>query len=375
MLLLFVVIPLAYMVLVTVLNALTAPMLSHAHQLRSTPRVSVLVPARNEEVNLGKCLEGLCKQNWPDLEILVLDDNSIDDTWSIIEEWEAKDERVRGLRGSELPDGWLGKPWACQQLAYDATGDILIFTDADNRHAPEAVRNTVGWMQAKRLGFLTAFPQQIVRSLGESLIVPSVDLLVYSLLPMRLTLSMPQPELSAANGQWLAMTKETYQRIGGHAAAKGDVVEDMALVRLAKRLGLRTMTLSGTGVVFGKMYSSFDEVWRGFTKNLFGIAGGSARSVLWQTGMLTSATIVPYFLLFFKKTRRFGFRAVFYNLLIRAVLSVKHKHPWLLVPLHPVAMVLLIGIAFNSLKTSRSGSLRWKGRTITLTSAGGNVLR
>ncbi|GBE31089.1 4,4'-diaponeurosporenoate glycosyltransferase [bacterium BMS3Bbin04] len=358
-------VPLLYILAVTLFNALSSPMLKHGYRPRSTPRVSVLVPARNEEITLHECLQGLRAQNWPDYEIIVLDDNSIDDTWSIIEHHAKADSRVRGLRGSDIPEGWVGKTWACQQLVYEATSEIFIFTDADNQHAPDAIRNTVGWMQAKRLTFLTALPQQILRSFGARLILPTMDYLVYCLLPMRLTLSLPQKEISAASGQWLAITKETYHQLGGHAAVKSEVVEDMALVRRAKRQGLRTLILAGTDLVFSKTHERPSEIWQGLRKNMFYLCGGSRSILAGQAGFMSAATVLPYFLLAFSRTRPMARNAVILNMLTRAVLTLKYRHPAELILFHPVGVLTLIGIAIDSMK---NGEIRWKGRVINLVS-------
>jgi chlorobactene glucosyltransferase len=368
----FIFLPLMYLVSVTLFNAFTAPMLKRAPEPKTTPKVSVLIPARNEEITLRTCLEDLCAQDYPDFEILVLDDNSIDDTWSIIQRFDRSNSHVRGFIGSELPKGWLGKPWACQQLAYEASGTIMIFTDADNQFGPDAIRKTVGWMQAKRLNFLSAMPQQFVKSMGERLIIPTVDMLVYSLLPMRLTLSLPQEELSAANGQWLAITRETYKQVGGHSAVKDSVVEDLALARRAKKLGLNTLILAGTGVVFGRMFGSFREVWEGYRKNLFGLSGGSRSYMTAQSTFLIAATVLPYLLLALPATREKAKNAVALNMMIRAILAAKFRHPIELIILHPVAVLLLISIGIAAIKTPQ---VHWKGRNIQLINSGGTKLR
>lgn len=380
-LIVFAAVPLAMMLAVTLANALSGPRLDRGPEPSTRPLVSVLVPARNEQDSLPDCLAGLKAQDWDDLEILVLDDGSTDGTRAVIEAAAKSDSRVRFIEGAPLPAGWLGKPWACQQLAEAAKGDILLFTDADNRHAPDAVRRTVGWMGEHRLDVLSAFPQQITRGWADGLIVPTVDLLVYSLLPLWLTLRSSHPALAAANGQWLAMRWEAYNRTGGHAAHPADIVEDMALMRRAKHLRMRVLTVAGTGVVFGRMYGSPREVWHGFRKNLFGIAGGSRALLAVQLTLLLAATWLPYglakaawFLPGLGRWRGPTLALVFANVLLRGVLHRRYNHPRALMLFHPLAMMLLAAIAVASPSAVQDGSLQWKGRAVRPTSVGGVAL-
>jgi len=151
--------------------ALVVIALSNWHTLRRLgsypdptrwPRVSVLIPARNEEANIGPCVRSLLAQEYPDLEVFVLNDHSTDRTGAILAEIQAADARLRVLSGQELPQGWLGKHWACHQLGQAATGDLLLFTDADTRHGPHSVRAGVAAQQAEDADLVTAIPREEV---------------------------------------------------------------------------------------------------------------------------------------------------------------------------------------------------------------------
>ena len=218
---------------IAIFNAFTAPMLKKRLPLLDHPSVSVLVPARNEERNIADCLEGLIAQNYRDFEIIVLNDHSVDRTAELVNKYGTLDARIKLIEGKPLPEGWTGKNWACHQLSQEARGEILLFTDADNRHATDAIANTVGWMQKLNLGLFSAFPQQITVTLPEKLVIPVVDMFVYAALPLWLTYYAHSPSLSAANGQWIAFTQEAYQQIGGHQEVRNKVVEDVELSRLA----------------------------------------------------------------------------------------------------------------------------------------------
>ncbi|MGB3060724.1 MAG: glycosyltransferase, partial [Anaerolineae bacterium] len=150
------------------------------------PRVSVLVPARNEDVNIGDCVRSLLAQDYPDCEVIVLDDQSCDRTGEILAELASQDRRLRVIPGLALPEGWLGKHWACQQLAESATGDLLFFTDADTRHEPQSLRHGIAALMAEQADLLTACPRQEVVTWAEKLVVPFFPWSILSFLPLAL---------------------------------------------------------------------------------------------------------------------------------------------------------------------------------------------
>ena len=355
-------------------NFLTAPMLrtipkpTARNEYASTPRVSVLVPARNEEANIANCLQGLAAQTYAQLEIIVLDDHSDDRTAEIVQQFAEQFPHIRLIQGRPLPPEWTGKNWACQQLSSAATGTILIFTDADNTHAPNAVENTVRWMQRYDLSMISTFPEQRTATLPEQLAVPIVDTFVYAGLPLWLTYHSPFPSLAAANGQWIAFTRQAYIELGGHLSVRKHVVEDVELSRAVKERGFRMLTTAGTDTVFCRMYSSFDGVWNGFTKNLFGLVGYNTVGFAALLGMLFVACILPYLTVWFGEYRWISLGAIVLNVLLRLIVSIKYKHPILpSVLLHPVGIGFVIGIGLNSLRNVKRGNIQWKNRTIDTT--------
>ena len=363
--------PLILILLVTLFNALTAPQVGTGPEPRAKVKVSILIPARNEEINLDRCLAGLCAQDYPDLEILVLDDGSTDTTAKIIESWARRDPRVRGLRGEPVPPEWTGKNWACQQLSSRASGGVLIFTDADNRHAPKAVARTVGWMQKLGLGLFSAFPQQETVTLGEKLVVPVFDLFVYSLLPLWLTYASKYPSLSAANGQWLAVTRPTYEALGGHRAVRGQVVEDVELARRAKRLKVRILTASGGDHVRGRMYRSWAGVWSGFSKNAFGLMSFKTVPFFILLVFLFAAFVLPYGLVFHGATALPAAAAILMTVTLRLILVLKFRQPPLVSTLlNPVSIGATLLVGINSYICWRRGYIIWKGRKVALKSTG-----
>jgi chlorobactene glucosyltransferase len=333
---------------------------------KEQPMVSVLIPARNEEKNIAQCLQSLMVQDYPAMEILVLDDDSSDRTACEIQTLIRRDQRIRYIRGRPLPPGWTGKNWACAQLAEAAAGNYFIFTDADNRPALDAVTKTAGWMLCWHLDLFTSFPQQDLITLAEKLVVPSVYMTVYSYLPLWLTCLTPFPSMAAANGQWLAFKREAYQKMGGHESVRDKVVEDTELARRAKRMHLRILTTPGTGLIFGRMYRNWKEVWNGFSKNLYGLTGYHAMAFISLLFIMFLAYILPYVLLVIPELAAPAGLAVGFNLMIRTILSLKYKDPWITVLLHPVAILLTILIGIHSMLIHGKDTLVWKGRKISL---------
>ncbi len=358
---------LAMVLVVTLYNAMTAPLIKHGPLPKKLVKVSILVPARNEEKNIGTCLSALCAQDYPDFEIIVLDDHSTDQTVQIVEQYIADDGRIRLLRGQKLPKGWTGKNWACHQLSEVAGGDILLFTDADNFYSQDAVRRTVGYMEKYNLQLLSAFPQQITKTWGEKMVVPIFDLFVYSFLPLWFTYYSRYPSLAAANGQWIAFTRAGYQQLGGHAAVKNQIVEDVAMSRKAKSLGLKILTTSGRDAVFGRMYHNFREVWYGFSKNAFGLMNFQTGPFFILLFFMLLAFFMPYLLLFYPPFLFSASIAVGLNVLIRIIVAIKYRQPlFFSAILHPVGVLLTVAVGLSSFYYYLIGDILWKDRPVPL---------
>lgn len=234
---------------------------------REGPKVSILVPARNERDNIRACVESLLAQEYSDFEVLVLDDQSNDGTSSILQEY-VHDPCLKVLRGTDPPPGWVGKSWACYQLAQHASGELLLFTDADTRHHPKTLAHAVSALQQGNLDFLSIFVREEVGSWSERLVIPMIPWSILSFLPLVLAYHTPWAAFSAANGQFLLFRRSAYDAIGGHEAVRQSAVEDLALARRVKRHGLRWRLLDGSDLVRCRMYENYKQVYEGLTKNL-----------------------------------------------------------------------------------------------------------
>lgn len=330
--------------------------------------VSVLVPARNEAGRIGPCIRSLIGQAGPVEEILVLDDRSEDGTAAVVMEAAGGDPRVRVLTGRELPEGWTGKAWACQQLAEAARGKWLLFTDADTRHAPGAVAAAVREAERTRADLISLWPEQELGTWSERLVVPFMLVLLLVFLPHW----MPgrRRSLGAANGQFMLFRREAYHELGGHEAVRGHLVDDVALARALRERGRRVVNRNGAGWVRCRMYESAAGVWEGFTKNLRAGFEGSTGSFLVFHAVEFVWGLWPFLVLAGLLAAGWpdpvvGGLAVVQGVAVmgmRAAVALACRQPWSGVVAHPVGQVLVFAIALNSWRAYARRKVAWKGR-------------
>lgn len=259
-------------------NLSTFPVLGSAQEVdkevASPPKVSVLIPARNEEDNLPVTLPRILAQ--PDLyEVLVLDDESQDRTAEVLALFAAQYPKLRTLQGEPLPGGWSGKNWACQQLAEAASGTLLIFTDADVVWEAGALGGLLEFQRTQKAAFVSVWPRQITRTLKERLYVPIIDLILLGWLPYVGVQHLPLGAFSAGNGQLMLWTRRAYRRVGEHRAFRGEVLEDVRMGQAAKKQGLRVALALGGVTLSTRMYKNEEEIVEGFSKNILSAHGNS----------------------------------------------------------------------------------------------------
>jgi len=276
---------------VAFVNYLSFAYLPTTTTLTSVPSVSILIPARNEEENIGALLEQLSTFEYKELEIIVYNDHSTDKTEKIIKHWATRKPTIKLLNGGVLPQGWLGKNHACHQLAKAATGDILLFLDADVSVKKGIVKRSISYLQKHKLHLLSIFPKQIVKSFGEKVSVPIMNWVLLSILPMFLIRKSKNKIFSAANGQFMMFRTDTYKTIWPHENCKSHKVEDMAIIRLFKQKGLASDTRLGDNDIACRMYFGLDDAIEGFIKNIFQFFGDSILVTI-SFGILT--TIAPF---------------------------------------------------------------------------------
>ena len=217
-------------------------------EMRREAAVSVLIPARNEAANIGRTVALLLAQVPPPAELIVLDDHSEDATAAIAVSSAEGNPIFKIICGQSLPPGWMGKNWACHQLAEAARGDLLVFTDADVQWQPGALAALVQQMDALDADLLTVWPTQTTVTWGERLTVPLMALTILGYLPVQLAHDTPYPSAAAANGQCMAFRRRAYAAIGGHAAVRGAIVEDIQLAQRTKAAGWHLRMADGNGL-------------------------------------------------------------------------------------------------------------------------------
>jgi len=197
--------------------------------------VSVLIPARDEEKNIANLLNDLQNQEYQNIEIIVFNDQSTDKTAEIVNTKSKTDKRIKLINSNVLPDGWLGKNYACHSLSQYAKGEYLLFLDADVRIKKDIITKTVQFSKNHNLGLLSIFPKQIMFTLGEQITVPNMNFILLSLLPLILVRKSKFPSLAAANGQFMLFNTDTYRKIMPHEKMKTNKVEDIEIARYYKK--------------------------------------------------------------------------------------------------------------------------------------------
>lgn len=345
---------------VTLFNFISNP------KLTSSPReyddlVSILVPARDEENNISNLLESVRAQDYHNYELIVLDDSSSDRTFEICEKFAVSDKRFRVLRGKELPKEWLGKNYACYQLAEEAKGKFLMFVDADETIAAGLVNNTVHRMKFYRLDLLSLFTNQVMITPGERMIVPLMHYILLNLLPLRLVRLSKSPAFSAASGQFMMFNADNYREYQWHEQVKNKVVEDIEIMRSVKALGFRGEALLANGYIFCRMYRSFTEAFRGFSKNLL---AGFNNNVIGLFLYLLLVILGPFAIAYILSPELLFF-ALSLIILSRVMISLMSgQNVWLNILLHPVQLLSMLFIAVVSVKKYFTKTIVWKGRPI-----------
>jgi chlorobactene glucosyltransferase len=337
---------------ISAVNLLTWP---RARRRAPIPRVSALVPARNEEGTIRACVTALLAE--PFHEVIVLDDHSTDRTPEILAS--IQDPRLRVLSGRPLPAGWVGKPNACAQLGAAATGEVLVFVDADVRFSPGGLERLAATLVGRQV--VSALPEQRTGSAIEALIIAQLHLTYASWLPLRLIALIPDPRILAANGQVLAVRADAYRRIGGFEAVHAEVVDDMAFCAAAKRVGCVVDFVDGAEISTCRMYTSDQAAIDGFTKNLYEGIGGTPLALIGVMGLHLLCFGLPWLLCLWAPLSPWAWLGVAANLTQRALLARRFGHPWWTVPAHPLGIALLLGIAVRSWR--RNEQIQWRGRT------------
>ncbi|MFQ5839049.1 MAG: glycosyltransferase, partial [Thermoplasmata archaeon] len=260
---------------------------------RVEPLVSIILPVRNQGETVAGCIESLLDQDYPRKEIIVVDGGSEDDTGAILRRYET---RIRLLEEPSLPEGWIGKNWACHHGFQASKGDLLLFTDGDTVHHRSLLRRAVAYMLKEELDLLTLLPRLRLESFWERVILPLMIFLI-GVTNRGAWVNGQDKPWAVGNGQFLLFKREAYEAVGGHRAVRDRVDEDYRLARLVKQRGFRLHMVDARDAMDVRMYPSLREIWYGWVKNVFAGLDFSLRRTMRSTLSLFVAFILPYLLL------------------------------------------------------------------------------
>lgn len=258
------------------------------------PLVSAIIPARNEERAIEQTVRALLAQRYANLEVVVVNDRSMDATAAILERIEATDSRLRVVNGEETPQGWLGKPWALEQGSRAARGELLLFLDADVHYSPFAVAAAVASLQANRVDMLSLFPNLEMRGFWENAAMPQLAMMGFTFIPTWLGNRWQTPRLAIGGGPGNLVTRAAYDAAGGHEALRDAVIDDIGLARLLRRRGFSTRLVRADAHVSLRMYHGGREIVDGFTKNTFFVIDRSWLVALVSCVALPVVNLLPY---------------------------------------------------------------------------------
>jgi hypothetical protein len=321
--------------------------------------VSVLIPARNEEANIGDAVAAVLASEGVLLEVVVLDDGSTDATAAILAG--IADPRLRVATGGVLPAGWSGKQHACMKLAGLARHELLVFVDADVRLAPDALSRMVGFMQRHDVGLASGFPRQIVRTWSEQLLLPLIHFLLLGFLPIVQMRRSLEAGLGAGCGQLFIARRAAYDRAGGHAAIRASMHDGLMLPRAFRRTGSRTDLFDATGFATCRMYSNAAQLWEGLGKNATEGMAKPVPLVFW-TAVLGGGQVLPVVLMMAAPSTA-ALLALVMSFGVRLILAARFRQPEISAVFHPVGVVALLVVQWAALwRGLRGRPSTWRGR-------------
>jgi glycosyltransferase involved in cell wall biosynthesis len=335
------------------------------------PKISVLIPARNEEASIGAAVESVLRSQGVDLELLVLDDASTDRTAKIVEAIAARDSRVRLEHSSQLPWGWNGKQYACSRLARHARYEVLCYLDADVRVSPAALGRMHAFMERSKSDLVSGFPRQETKTALEWLLLPLIHFVLLGFLPLAGMRLFQASGFAAGCGQFMMVRRKGYESTGGHAAIRSTMHDGLLLPKAFRKNGLRTDLADLTEQATCRMYRSAGEVWSGLSKNATEGMAAPAR-ILPFSFLLFFGQVIPLLLLFVVLLKgqlqttagTLAFAAVVLSYLPRALGVWRFRQSLRGALLHPVGVLLLLILEWYALIRKIAGrQSTWKQRS------------
>jgi chlorobactene glucosyltransferase len=334
------------------------------------PRLSVLVAAKDEEPNIVRCIEGLLAQDYPDFEVIAINDRSNDRTGEILDDLAARDARLRVVHIQSLPEGWFGKNHAMHNGVQRAGGQWLCFTDADCTYeSPHLLRSAARFALRESADFVSVLPRLETHSLWERIVQPAAGAVMLYWFPPH-AVNDPKARPAYANGAFMLMPRASYERLGGHEPVKATLNEDMHLARRCKQIGLRLRVIRGERLYHVRMYTGFRQIWNGWSRIFYGCLGTFPR-LLGSVLMLSFFSLAPYVTLVLSPLSSHSLwpaSAGAFAVIGQQSVLIRYYHisgsGWRWALTYPLGALLVLGMTLNAIRRLGRGTVTvWRGTT------------
>ena len=341
------------------------------------PMVSIIVPARNEERSIKRCITSLLAQDYHNFEVIAVDDGSTDATPEILAQLAADDPRLQVVRVHELPAGWAGKAHAIHTGVQHANGEWLLFTDADTDHQPDALSTLLNVARCNHADLLSIVTKQELKTFWERTMTAIPMIGISILFPLE-EVEDPNSPIALANGQYMLLKHSAYEDVGGYAAIPSVVMDDIVMAQRLKQAGKRVMLVDGRDYVSVRMYHNFGEFWRGWGKNVY---PHNTREMIIIAGGLVVVPLI-FLLPFIQLVRTFisGKRGSLFWISLGQVAMILYSRrivdrglhlPWYYIFLHPLGVIMIEALIVETFwRTWTRKGVGWKDRTYIYNAAG-----
>tara|TARA_Y100001960_G_scaffold329081_1_gene419460 strand:- start:11372 stop:12502 length:1131 start_codon:yes stop_codon:yes gene_type:complete len=327
--------------------------------------VSVLIPARNEEKNIGKCLNSPGLNDKCIYEILVYDDDSTDNTKKIVEKIMEKNGKLKLIKGSTKPQGWVGKTNACFELSKKASSPYFLFLDADTELNKNVIKILIHKSKSNNITLISAWPKLLLKSFPEKILMPMLNFLVFSTYPGILSSKVKSSSMGIAHGAMILCNADIYKKIGGHKIVKESLFEDTTLAKLWRANNEKTLLINGKNIVSTRMYNNTNEIWNGFSKNFYPAFNNDLKFFLFITFFLFSFVLFPILIILlssFKIISIFLIFIVVAPLILRLIIDIKFSSTLFSAIFYPIPIIFMFLLGLNSRNKFLKSGVEWKGR-------------
>jgi len=345
---------------------------------KTNPKVSIILPARNEEEFIGKCLDSLLKQDYENYEIIVIDDSSEDKTGEIISEYSKKYPKIIPVSARPKPDGWMGKNWACMEGYGKATGELLLFTDADTKHAENVISLAVSHLNSFGLDALSAIPKMLTFDFWTNITLPMISTFLHTRFSA-LNVNNPAKKTGYFFGSFFILKKTTYQEVGTHEGVKQEIIEDGALGRKVKEAGYKMKMVRGEHLIEAVWARDKDTLWNALKRLMVPLYLQSGKIAIGIFFAIVFLLFVPFPIFAISTslaiestsakilciTSAIASVLIYTGATIEVKIGLKLKLAYaIFAPLG--SLVVVLGFLSGLLQAKRTSSVTWRGRSYSM---------